>query len=219
MKKILYILSAIACLTLSVSSCESLFDNLEGDLTKMTGEDMACTEAGIQMILAQVYSYIPMNAYGYEDQYTMNATDSHGGDYGFNSNPYYGMYGIQTFWNWSAIRTINSFIEIAGQAAEKGTVTEAAAKAYIAEARFVRAYCYFVMVRSLGGVPIITEPLDQYYDGVGNEQLFAAKYKTVLPDEEKLRAEIETQKTMFRLQQAEAHELPTSDTNISGSEE
>ena len=97
MKKISFILSALLCLSLTFTSCEALFDNLEGDLTKMTGEDMASSEAGIQMLLAEVYSYIPMNAYGYEDQYTMNAADSHGGDYGFNSNPYYGMYGIQTF--------------------------------------------------------------------------------------------------------------------------
>lgn len=138
----------------------------------MTGEDMASTEAGIQMLLAQVYSYIPMNEYGYEDQFTMNATDSHGGDYGFNSNPFYGMYGVETFWNWTAIRAINSFMQIAADAVEQGTITEEASKIYIAEARFVRAYCYFVMVRAFGGVPIITEPLDEYYDGVGNEKLF-----------------------------------------------
>lgn len=173
MKKILYVISAFVCLSLSLTSCDKLFDSLEGDLSKMTGADMVSSEAGIQMLLAQVYSYLPMNAYGYEDQYTMNATDSHGGDYGFNSNPYYGMYGIQTFWNWSAMRTINTFIQIVDQAAEAGTITEASAKQYAAEARFVRAYCYFVMVRSYGGVPIITEPLDQYYDGAGNEQLFA----------------------------------------------
>ena len=171
MKKIFYILTAFVCL--SLASCESIFDSLEGDLTKMTGEDMASSEAGIQMLLAQVYSYIPMNACGYEDQYTLNAADSHGGDYGFNANPYYGMYGIQTFWNWSAIRTINNFIVIAGSAADAGTITSEAAKSYIAEARFVRAYCYFAMVRNLGGVPIITEPLDKYYDGAGNEELFA----------------------------------------------
>lgn len=172
MKKILYILSALVCLTVSTTSCEKLFDSLEGDLTKMTGEDMASTEAGIQRLLAEVYSFIPMNAFGYEDQYTMNATDSHGGDYGFNSNPYYGMYGINAFWDWSAIRTINSFIVIAQKAIDNGTVTASSGKSYIAEARFVRAYCYFAMVRSLGGVPIITEPLDQYYDGAGNDKLF-----------------------------------------------
>lgn len=38
----------------------------------------------------------------------------------------------------------------------------------------------------------------------GNEQLFASKYRLVLPSEEELRAEIETQKTMFKLQQADA---------------
>ena len=35
----------------------------------------------------------------------------------------------------------------------------------------------------------------------GNEQLFASKYKLYLPTEEELRAEIETQKEMFYLQQ------------------
>ena len=35
----------------------------------------------------------------------------------------------------------------------------------------------------------------------GNEQLFASKYKLYLPTEEELRAEIETQKQFFLLQQ------------------
>ena len=35
----------------------------------------------------------------------------------------------------------------------------------------------------------------------GNEQLFASKYKLYLPTDEELRAEIETQKVMFYLQQ------------------
>lgn len=40
----------------------------------------------------------------------------------------------------------------------------------------------------------------------GNEQLFASKYKLYLPTEEELRAEIETQKAMFLLQQKEKEE-------------
>ena len=40
----------------------------------------------------------------------------------------------------------------------------------------------------------------------GNEQLFASKYKLYLPTEEELRAEIETQKAMFYLQQKENQE-------------
>lgn len=45
----------------------------------------------------------------------------------------------------------------------------------------------------------------------GNEQLFASKYKLYLPTEEELRAEIETQKAMFYLQQKK-------DNNSSGDE-
>jgi hypothetical protein len=35
----------------------------------------------------------------------------------------------------------------------------------------------------------------------GNEQLFASKYKTYMPSDEELKAEIETQKRLFYLQQ------------------
>lgn len=40
----------------------------------------------------------------------------------------------------------------------------------------------------------------------GNEQLFASKYKLYLPTEEELKAEIETQKMLFQLQQKEKEE-------------
>ena len=36
----------------------------------------------------------------------------------------------------------------------------------------------------------------------GNEQLFASKYKLILPDEKELRREIERQKMIFQLQQS-----------------
>jgi hypothetical protein len=185
MKKIVIKIAAIFLLSLGVTSCESIFDNLEGDLTKITGDNMVSSEAGIERLLAQVYSYLPINGFGtispqminndyhgrYEDQYTLNAVDSHGGDYGFTSTAFYGMYGLTNYWNWTGIRAINSFINDVTSAASKGIITEASSKELIAEARFVRAYCYFVMVRTYGGVPIITEVLDKYYDGKGNEQL------------------------------------------------
>lgn len=40
----------------------------------------------------------------------------------------------------------------------------------------------------------------------GNEQLFATKYKTYLPTEEELKAEIENQKAIFEIQQQEKNE-------------
>lgn len=43
----------------------------------------------------------------------------------------------------------------------------------------------------------------------GNEQLFASKYKLYLPTKEELKAEIETQKAMFYLQQQESEDNET----------
>lgn len=48
------------------------------------------------------------------------------------------------------------------------------------------------------------EDIARYSVMHGSEQLFASKYKLYLPTEEQLRAEIETQKTIFKLQQEEA---------------
>ena len=53
---------------------------------------------------------------------------------------------------------------------------------------------------------IIYEDIARYSVLHGNEQLFASKYKLYLPTEEELRAEIETQKAMFYLQQQEREE-------------
>ena len=48
-----------------------------------------------------------------------------------------------------------------------------------------------------------SEDIARYSVLKGNEQLFASKYKLYLPTEEQLRAEIETQKRLFRLQHDE----------------
>lgn len=49
----------------------------------------------------------------------------------------------------------------------------------------------------------IDEDIARYSILKGNEQLFASKYKLYLPSEEELRAEIETQKVMYKLQRQE----------------
>ena len=53
------------------------------------------------------------------------------------------------------------------------------------------------------------EDIAKYSILKGNEQLFASKYKTCLPSEEQLRAEIENQKTIFNLQ----HEKDNNEDN------
>lgn len=74
---------------------------------------------------------------------------------------------------------------------------------------------YDELKRSEGDSPTIgivlcsdtDEDIARYSVMHGNEQLFATKYKLYLPTEEELRAEIETQKAMFYLQQQEKRNM------------
>lgn len=72
----------------------------------------------------------------------------------------------------------------------------------------------YILKRSEGDNPTIgivlcsdtDDDIARYSVMHGNEQLFASKYKLYLPTKEELRAEIETQKVMFYLQQQEREE-------------
>jgi len=161
-KKILYI--SVLCVALVFGSCESIFDNLEGDLTKMSAADMLESEAGLQRLLAQLYNIIPMGAFGTGDQKTMIATDTHGTPYSTA--------GVAGFWDYTEMRDINAFIEAIEDAKNNGIITEETYTELLGEAHFVRGYVYFAMVRALGGVPIVTQTLDDEYDGGENAGLY-----------------------------------------------
>lgn len=156
MKKIFTYAVAII-LSLGLVSCDKLFESLEGDLTKMTENDML-TEDGINRILAQLYSITPMStdAFTTGDQSTWDAVGTHGSAYGLG--------GVSSFWSYTSIRDINKFFETVKNAQIKGIITAEQYKQYVGEAHFIRGYCYFAMVRTLGGIPIVTEPLDALYD-------------------------------------------------------
>lgn len=153
-----------AAVAISLISCDKIFDNLEGDLTKMSGEDLTSTEAGLDRLLANLYASIPMNAFGEAEKNSANANDS---AYG---SSYSG--GVTSFWDYTTMRDVNNFIiQIAG-AKEKGVLSEEAYNQLLGEALFIRAYYYFGSARVYGGVPIVTEPLDDKFDGDKNEGLY-----------------------------------------------
>ena len=162
MKKILSLISIVA-LSFSFVACEGLFDNLEGDKSKLSGDYLAESEAGLSRMMASVYASIPMGAFSNGDKSTDNAVDTHGGAI-YNSTP--------GFWNYTTMRDVNNLIKIIDESYNAGKISETLRNTYIAEARFVRAYYYFGMVRTYGGVPIITEPLDDKYDGGENAGLY-----------------------------------------------
>lgn len=83
------------------------------------------------------------------------------GDYGRHQNQEYG-YGSWGSWDYGYLRDINLFI----QQLENSTGLAADVKArFNAEARFIRASVYFDMVKKMGGVPLILEPLTYDFSG------------------------------------------------------
>ena len=164
MKKILTFITLIA-LSFSFVACDAIFDNLEGDKSKLDGDYLASTEAGLSRMMAALYGSIPMGSFT-GDKSSDNAVDIVGGGI-YNSTP--------GFWSYQTMRDVNNLIVILDKALENGTISEDLHRTYIGEARFVRAYYYFASVRTYGGVPIITVPLDGEYDGGENAGLYVPR--------------------------------------------
>ena len=162
MKKIFKYSFAIV-LSLGLCSCDKLFESLEGDLTRMSEEDMFYTQAGLERLLSDAYSSIPMDAFNTKDQHTTLATYSKANDYDI---------AVTGFWDYKRMRSINQVIQKVELSLEHKAINEATRDQILGEAIFARAYCYFAMVRKYGGVPIVTVPLDDQYDGETNEGLY-----------------------------------------------
>lgn len=66
-------------------------------------------------------------------------------------------YGEWGNWDYTYIRELNLFIQRATAATK---LNESDKSRFIAEARFLRANFYFELVKRMGGVPLVTEPLE-----------------------------------------------------------
>ena len=116
MKKIfVYILTAAA---LTFVSCDKIFDSLEGDLSKMDAETLAGSTAGLDRLMASLYSNIPMGAFAEGDKNTVIANDSN------TSGSYSGGVYTNSVWNYTNLRDINMFLQTLETAKEKNVVTE-----------------------------------------------------------------------------------------------
>jgi hypothetical protein len=71
-------------------------------------------------------------------------------------------FGEWSTWDYGYLRDLNLFIQRANAATK---LTDADKTRFIAEARFLRAQYYFELVKRMGGVPLITEPLEYDYSG------------------------------------------------------
>ena len=155
---------ALVGLCLGLVSCDKFFDDMEGDLSKVSGENMAATENGLVSMLASLYGYMPINAFSTGDQGQLFAN-------GARSTPSY-YASTAGFWNYTAIRDINKFLESLESAEQKGIINSVTKNHYRGEGLFIRAYCYFGQVRNYGGIPIVEKTLDDQYDGKDNKGLY-----------------------------------------------
>nr|MBD3623679.1 RagB/SusD family nutrient uptake outer membrane protein [Sunxiuqinia sp.] len=85
------------------------------------------------------------------------------GDYWRHKNNEWG-YGDWGLWNYDYIRELNLYIQKASS--ELTDELDPAVKArFVAEGRFLRAVNYFELVKRMGGVPLILEPLTYDFSG------------------------------------------------------
>lgn len=71
-------------------------------------------------------------------------------------------YNAWSYWDYGYIRDINLFIQRLRQATQLDTSDQ---HRFLAEAQFLRANAYFELVKRMGGVPLILDPLHYNYSG------------------------------------------------------
>lgn len=146
MKKI-FLICAVACGLLT--SCTGVLD--KNDLSSISDEKVWGDATLVTSFVNAIYVSIP----GWDTSVADASDEATGGGNWTN--------GTVTpdapiwYWPYSDIRNANTFIQNV-QNKDLCTIDETLADRLCLEARFVRAYLYFEMVKRYGGVPLITVP-------------------------------------------------------------
>lgn len=124
-------------------------------------------ETLVLSVVADLYDRIPeyqtiQNWWNYAD--FDEGFGSNGGDYWRSKNNEWG-YGEWSLWNYDYIREINLFIQKAQSDDIAGQLETSVRNRFIAEGRFLRATAYFELVKRMGGVPLILEPMTYDFSG------------------------------------------------------
>ena len=161
MKKFNYIIILLFAFTWGCNDA----DFLDREPTNILIDDQVWNDKSLVLsVVADIYDRIPEyqtleNWGGFTDFDEAFNSD----DYGRHENNDYG-YGSWGMWDYGLIRDINLFIQKASSELTDGL--EPAVKArFVAEGRFLRANAYFEMVKRMGGVPIVLEPLTYDFSG------------------------------------------------------
>ncbi|MGV3557263.1 RagB/SusD family nutrient uptake outer membrane protein [Larkinella arboricola] len=162
MKKYVYVLTLGALL--STGACKD-DDFLDRAPTNILLNDQVWKDKNLVLtVLADLYGRYPdyQSIKNWSDFTNFDeAFASEFGQYGRHKNQDYA-YGDWNYWDYGYIRELNLFI----QKSEAATSLDAADRArFLAEARFLRAAVYFELVKRMGGVPLVLEPMQYDFSG------------------------------------------------------
>ncbi|WP_345954906.1 RagB/SusD family nutrient uptake outer membrane protein [Mucilaginibacter sp. PAMB04168] len=147
----------LLCTALSGNGCKKL---LEEHPQSSVVPSFFNTPAGVLGGIAGAYQLLRAGTYGTEGFNTqlVAGTDDHLSGAGSSSrlNTYNGLVGDDASAGWSnfyqAINTLNGVLEY-GTSID---LPDATRKSYLAQAKFMRAFCYFMLVQQYGDVPLHT---------------------------------------------------------------
>lgn len=124
-------------------------------LNILTAEKVFQSESAITAYMASMYNALPIedfNAYPVSTALSNN-TDEAITSFGDERNGI-GNGTWTQWWGYAQVRNVNDFM---AKLPSSSAVNDNTKKILMGEAYFIRAYCYFAMVKRYGGVPIIKE--------------------------------------------------------------
>ncbi len=130
-------------------------------------QDIFSNKDGVESYLARMYSTLPMEDFRYSFEHGFNTGGTlyrqmccaTGEAVGRDTQSATAEPGTNMWDNtYKYIREVNNFLEVMPK--YKESFTEAEYNAYMGEGYFVRAYCYFAMVKRFGGIPLIDHVID-----------------------------------------------------------
>lgn len=162
----------IGCLALALHlfGCSDILDTTSRNI--LTDDTVWGNDDGINAYIANMYNAMNVEDLSYtsyeEGTYMAQVTDEGCRSYTWgvvNNNPLPD--GLFDWWGYGNIRTVNYFL----QKIETATIDETLKEKYKAEARFIRAFHYFTLVKRYGGVPLITTPQEFTGDNISELQV------------------------------------------------
>ncbi|QNR87090.1 RagB/SusD family nutrient uptake outer membrane protein [Pedobacter riviphilus] len=157
------IYSLFLILLTGIISCKK--DFLDREPKNLVSENVAYGSiSGVTALTVTLYDGLPTEDFDYtvsdEAGFPSTTTDEAVRSYVWGSINNAVMGNWYGNWNYSRIRRVNDFIEKIPNAA----IDNDSKKRFLAEARFIRAFEYFSLVKRYGGVPLVTK-VQEYKTG------------------------------------------------------